>query len=217
MSDNKWELARALYLQSLPYKDIVEQVNATVPPAERISRGALKKRVLREGWKMGRTQALEIVKGQGLKLKSDFLRVAVVDECLKDVHVVSQNDPKNMSQSERRQKLISTIATNGEKAGGWSSGNAHDGMMVRIENLSACYLADPIPNADGSVNINGKRHEIEDYVEFDANGNPIKYTPEEYFAKYPEKRPLPVIDVPVQSESSGNGHINGDNPQPDAA
>lgn len=78
-----------------------------------------------------------------LQAKSDHLRAAMVDECLKDAHIVSRQNPKNMAQSERRQKLLSMIVNNGEKAGGWSG--AVTTMTISIENLSSCRLAEPIP------------------------------------------------------------------------
>ena len=81
---------------------------------------ALKKRILREKWKVTRTEAHEIVSQQGIQQKSEQLREVVLDECLRDANVHQNNEPRNMGQSMRRQELLSKITTNGEKAGGWS-------------------------------------------------------------------------------------------------
>jgi len=109
-----WQKARSLFDSRASHAVIVEQAHVTL--------AALRKRILREGWSRARTEAREIVERQNLQQKNDQLRSIVLDECLRDAHVVSQNEPRNMSQSMRRQELLSKITSNGETAGGWQGG-----------------------------------------------------------------------------------------------
>jgi hypothetical protein len=155
---DNWQKARSLYESRVSHAIIVKEAHVTL--------AALRKRILREGWRVARTEAKEIAEGQNLQQKSEQLRGLVLDECLKDAHIVSQHEPRNMGQSIRRQELLTKITNNGEKAGGWSG--AVTTMTISIENLNSCRLAEPIGTADGSGPRPTAPGQV--FIAFDANG-----------------------------------------------
>ena len=67
---------------------------------------ALKKRIVREKWKVARTEAREIIETQSIQQRGEQLRSRALNECDRDLEVVEQHAPKNLAQAERRQDLL---------------------------------------------------------------------------------------------------------------
>jgi hypothetical protein len=101
-----------------------------------VSLSALKKRVVRERWKVARTEACEIVSQQGIQQKSELIKHAIADEIVSDLDVVRERPSRNLKDAERKQNLLHTMAGTAERVCGWNNGG-HQTSILNIEHLTA--------------------------------------------------------------------------------
>ena len=131
-----WQKARSLYDSNMPHAVIVKEAGVSLP--------ALKKRIVREKWKVARTEAREIIETQSIQQRGEQLRSRALNECDRDLEVVEQHAPKNLAQAERRQGLLTKVVDNADRLCGWSKWT-NPSTVINIANLAAARLADPVP------------------------------------------------------------------------